>query len=122
MHPSCTLPSIRQVEALLEMGAALDCKDKQGRGPLHFAAANGRLPVVRHLWSRGAEADAETPGGCFGRGLPPCAATNVGGGAETVREILDVRFYSVLWDHLIRLNCSDRFHRLGVEAASVCAA
>lgn len=45
------------------MGAALDCKDKQGRGLLHFAAANGRLPVVRHLWSRGAEVDAETPGG-----------------------------------------------------------
>jgi len=48
------------------MGADLDCKDKQGRGPLHFAAANGRLPVVRHLWSRGAEVDAETPGGWGG--------------------------------------------------------
>lgn len=58
---TCSL--LLQVEALLEMGAALDCKDKQGRGPLHFAAANGRLPVVRHLWSRGAEVDAETPGG-----------------------------------------------------------
>jgi hypothetical protein len=52
------------VEGLLELGAALDCKDKQGRTPLHFAAANGRTAVVRFLWSKGAEVDAETPGGC----------------------------------------------------------
>lgn len=55
------LPQL-QVEALLEMGAALDAKDKQGRGPLHFAAAHGRAGVVQFLWSRGAEVDAETPG------------------------------------------------------------
>lgn len=51
-----------QTEALVELGAALDCKDKKGRCPLHFAAARGRTEVVRFLWSRGAEVDAETPG------------------------------------------------------------
>lgn len=62
---SCLSPLLLlQVEGLLELGAALDCKDKQGRTPLHFAAANGRTAVVRFLWSKAAEVDAETPGGC----------------------------------------------------------
>lgn len=44
------------------MGAALDARDKGGRGPLHFAAAHGHAEVARFLWSRGAEIDAESPG------------------------------------------------------------
>lgn len=60
--PHACTHSPAQVEGLVELGASLDCRDKQGRGPLHFAAAHGRAEVARFLWSRGAEVDAEAPG------------------------------------------------------------
>ena len=46
-------------KALLEMGAVLEFRDKQGRRAVHFAAAHGKLEVVQYLWSKGAEMDAE---------------------------------------------------------------
>lgn len=67
MHTSPPTPTPHaraQVEAVVEMGATLSAKDKQGRGPLHFAAAAGREPVVRFLLSRGAEVDPDAPGAC----------------------------------------------------------
>lgn len=47
----------------MELGAALDHKDKKGLTALHYAAGSGRLEVVRYLWTKGAEVDAESPGG-----------------------------------------------------------
>eukprot|EP00887_Chlorella_sp_A99_P002976 scaffold24.g2976.t1 len=52
---------VADVEKLLDLGAALNCKDKKGLQPLHFAAGRGRPEVVKYLWSKGAELDAETP-------------------------------------------------------------
>ncbi|PRW33536.1 Cellulose synthase [Chlorella sorokiniana] len=75
------------------MGAALDCKDKQGRSPLHFAAANGRLPVVRHLWSRGAEVDAETP-----EGRTPLHLAALGGHAEVATFLLQKSAWAEAYD------------------------
>lgn len=37
--------------------------DKRRATPAHYAAAHGRLPVLRHLWSVGAELDAEDSSG-----------------------------------------------------------
>lgn len=47
----------------MELGAALDFKDKKGLTALHYAAGNGHLAPLKFLWSRGAEVDAEAPGG-----------------------------------------------------------
>jgi hypothetical protein len=47
---------------LLDMGADTEARDKKGLLPMHFAAAHGKLEVVKFLWSKGAEIDAEDPG------------------------------------------------------------
>ena len=50
-----------QVKALLEQGADPEATDKQKVNALHFACGQGRLEVVKFLWSRGIELDAEDP-------------------------------------------------------------
>lgn len=58
---SCPLQSA-QVERLIEMGADATACDKRRVSALHYACGQGRLEVVRFLWSRGVELDAEDPG------------------------------------------------------------
>ncbi|KAI3425195.1 hypothetical protein D9Q98_008964 [Chlorella vulgaris] len=84
---------LADVEGLLELGAALDCKDKQGRAPLHFAAANGRTAVVRFLWSKGAEVDAETP-----EGRTPLHLAALAGHAEAAALLLQKGGWAEAYD------------------------
>ena len=51
-----------QMERLLELGADANACDKRRVSGLHYACGQGRLEIVRFLWSRGAELDAEDPG------------------------------------------------------------
>ena len=51
-----------QMRQLLQMGADINTRDKKGLGLLHFAAAHGKLEIVKFLWSMGAEIDPEEPG------------------------------------------------------------
>ena len=44
------------------MGAEATACDKRRVSALHYACGQGRLEVVRFLWSRGVELDAEDPG------------------------------------------------------------
>ena len=46
------------LEALLDAGAAAGAGDRQGRAPLHIAAAHGQTGAVRLLLAHGARADA----------------------------------------------------------------
>jgi len=51
-----------QVEKLVEMGADAAARDKRGVSALHYACGQGQAEVVRFLWSRGTDLDAEDPG------------------------------------------------------------
>jgi len=42
---------------LLKAGADMEAKDDRGRTPLHWACLNGRIPIVRLLLEKGAEAN-----------------------------------------------------------------
>jgi hypothetical protein len=73
-----------QVEELMDMGADLTAKDKKGISALHYACGQGRLEVVKFLWSKGVDLDLEDPGTCSptltdlhlpSRPLALCAAT-----------------------------------------------
>lgn len=48
-----------QLMAALANGAYVDCEDQYGNTPLLFAAARGRIPVIRHLLRVGANIDGE---------------------------------------------------------------
>ncbi|KAL4419788.1 hypothetical protein ABPG75_006886 [Micractinium tetrahymenae] len=84
---------LADAEALVELGAALDCKDKKGRCPLHFAAAKGRTEVARFLWSRGAEVDVETP-----EGRTPLHLAALGGHAEVATFLLQKGAWAEAYD------------------------
>ncbi len=43
---------------LIQAGAEVKIKDKDGRSPLHWAALYGNLPVLSMLLASGAETDA----------------------------------------------------------------
>lgn len=40
---------------LVSQGAEISCKDKRGYTPLHAAASNGQIAVVKHLLSLAVE-------------------------------------------------------------------
>ena len=44
------------------MGANITATDKRKISALHYACGQGRLAVVKFLWSRGTELDYEDPG------------------------------------------------------------
>ncbi len=46
------------------MGAELTAKDKKGISALHYACGQGRLDVVKFLWSKGVDLDSDDPGAC----------------------------------------------------------
>ena len=48
-----------EVMELVEKGADVNAKDKDGWTPLHYAASNGYLDVVKFLVENGADVDAE---------------------------------------------------------------
>lgn len=57
-----------QVEELMDMGAELTAKDKRGISALHYACGQGRLEIVKYLWSKGVDLDSDDPGAhlkCF---------------------------------------------------------
>ena len=66
------------MERLLELGADAGACDKRRVSGLHYACGQGRLEVVRFLWSRGAELDAEDPGTSLSPGNPPWRCIRLG--------------------------------------------
>jgi ankyrin repeat protein len=51
-----------QVEQLMERGADVTAKDKRGISALHYAAGQGRLEIIKLLWSKGVDLDSDDPG------------------------------------------------------------
>jgi len=45
-------------------GGDMHTKDSKGRGCMHLASARGKLDVVKYLWSKSADLDAEDIGAC----------------------------------------------------------
>lgn len=64
------------VALLINHGAEVTCKDKKGYTPLHAAASNGQINIVKHLLNLGVEV--------CGNVLPCCS-------------IFEVLFSSLLW-------------------------
>lgn len=50
---------------LINHGAEVTCKDKKGYTPLHAAASNGQISVVKHLLNLGVEVSSD---GCIAVG------------------------------------------------------
>ncbi|CCX10138.1 Similar to Ankyrin repeat domain-containing protein 50; acc. no. Q9ULJ7 [Pyronema omphalodes CBS 100304] len=77
---------LKTVELLLERGAEVDSKDKNGRTPLSFAAkAYGSFETVKLLLERGAEVDSKNKNGR----TPLSFAANEYGSLETVQLLLE---------------------------------
>lgn len=56
------VPSLGHLDVvclLVEQGAEVSCKDKRGYTPLHAAASNGQIAVVKHLLSLSVEVITE---------------------------------------------------------------
>jgi len=71
------------VRIALNEGAFVDCKDKYGNTPLLFAAARGRVSVIRELLKCGADIDLAAPGG-----MTALHAAAKWGKARAVEELL----------------------------------
>jgi ankyrin repeat protein len=54
--------------ALIEGGAHVDIRDRAGNSPLHIAAQQGDLPVVKELLARGVDPNVRTPHSVAGAG------------------------------------------------------
>jgi hypothetical protein len=72
-----------QVMAALASGAYVDCEDQYGNTPLLFAAARGRIPVIRHLLRVGANLD-----GCGRDGGTALHSAARWGKAKAIEELL----------------------------------
>jgi ankyrin repeat protein len=59
LHVACEKGHVQVVKELVEHGADVDVKDKDGSSPLHWACAKGHLAVVNELLSRGANIEVE---------------------------------------------------------------
>ncbi|KAK9829876.1 hypothetical protein WJX72_008372 [[Myrmecia] bisecta] len=60
---ACARGYLEDVKQLVESGADIKSRDKNGVSTLHFACGQGRLEVVVFLWQRGAALDWEDPDG-----------------------------------------------------------
>lgn len=58
---ACARGLLPDCQQLLEAGALLDSRDKEGLGAAHFAAAHGKADLLAYLWSKGVELDGEDP-------------------------------------------------------------
>jgi hypothetical protein len=68
LHEACTGGHLRIVKYLIEIaGADVKARDKFGRTPLHCAASNEKLEVLKYLIERGADVDAQNPDNYFER-------------------------------------------------------
>ena len=76
---------IRSVRTLLENGAAIESKDKEGRTALMLAAQHGHVDIVSLLLERGAKAEARDAEGLNAFGL---ALLSTGKGREKVLDLL----------------------------------
>ena len=72
-----------QARALLDRGAAIDAKDREGKTALAKAAEADKLPLIRLLLERGA--DPNLPGR---KGVRPLAAAAFNGSTESVEALL----------------------------------
>ena len=64
LHLACSKGDMEAAEIFLSKGADIEKRDKVGRTPLHFAAANGSNPdLIEMLVSRGADVNAQSDGG-----------------------------------------------------------
>lgn len=52
-----------QVKELVDRGVDLHATDKRKTSALHYACGQGRLEVVKFLFSKGLELDSEDPSG-----------------------------------------------------------
>ncbi|MDD3587744.1 MAG: ankyrin repeat domain-containing protein [Thermoguttaceae bacterium] len=55
--------NLQKVKSLIERGAGVNAKNKEGETPLHCAAEEGCLDVVRFLIENGANVNAKTDHG-----------------------------------------------------------
>ena len=62
---------VEKFQSLLEAGADINCEDKDGWTPLHWAAALGRIEMARRLVEAGADVNAQDD-----NGYTPLDATN----------------------------------------------
>uniref|UniRef100_A0A183TB31 ANK_REP_REGION domain-containing protein n=1 Tax=Schistocephalus solidus TaxID=70667 RepID=A0A183TB31_SCHSO len=76
--------SVQIIDLLCDFGAEVNCRDKAQYTPLHVAAAQGHVAVVRQLISRGAELHALT-----GKGNSPLHIACLNGKNEVVEVLLE---------------------------------
>ena len=74
LHRAAFYSNIEIVDFLLEMGLNIDVKDHIGQTPIHWPANYGRLIMVNHLISKGADVNAVAKGGAFSGQTPLDAA------------------------------------------------
>jgi uncharacterized protein len=77
---ACLKGHLGTVKLLVEKGAEVS---RPGWAPLHYAAYEGRAPVVRYLLEKGASKDALAP-----NGYTPLLLAMLGGHMDAARELL----------------------------------
>ena len=58
LHEAARRGIVKDVDALLDTGIAVDARDRQGSMALHWAAGEGRADAIRALLAAGAELGA----------------------------------------------------------------
>jgi len=62
LHVACGYNLVDIAMTLLQQGADVEEEDEEGNRPLHFAAKNGHVKIVRALLDAGAEMEARNRG------------------------------------------------------------
>ncbi len=55
LHDACTVGNLQVVKILVEAGANLELKRKEGVTPLYYAVYHRHFPIVKYLVSKGAK-------------------------------------------------------------------
>jgi ankyrin repeat protein len=74
---------------LIDKGARVKAKDRNGYTPLYYAAEKGRIEIVRLLCDRGADVEARTSG--WPPGSRPLHLAAMYGHISVVKELIEVR-------------------------------